>query len=257
MMVSMSAPATAPSRFGPEPVPPPRPPSSWPLPLAAAFLAVVAVVAVATWVVGAGDGAGTDVPLLLGPGVSDDFTRDEDPGPLGDARTGQRWDQVSGRWSVRDGHAVVVEPNQAGQRTVAVVDLGAADGAVSVTASAMVSGFGLAFRYQDPFNYWFLTSAPGYGTWKLQRLDDGEVVEVGPIGLAQAVDGTTVEVRFSGRTITVLIDGSPARQFTDPALEDAAGVGILVEGAGALDASWDDFIAVPAGGTPSATVDAS
>jgi hypothetical protein len=227
------------------------------VPVAAAVLVSVVIAATVTWALSAEEGADTDVPLLLGPGVSDDFARDEDPGPLGDARTGQPWDQVSGTWRVRDGAATVDEPNDAGQRTAAVVDLGAADGAVAVTAVRMAPGLGLVFRYQDAFNYWFLTSAPDYGSWRLQRLEQGETVDVGGIGLAGIADGTTAEVRFAGRTITVFVNGVAARQFTDPALEDATGVGMLVEGGGALDAAWDDFVAVPADSTPSTTVDPS
>lgn len=224
------------------------------MPLAGAALVLTVVAAVAGWAATADDAADTDIPVLVGPGVSDDFTREEDPAALGDTRTGQPWDQVSGTWLVRGGAAVVGTANEAGARTAAVVDLGSADGAVAVTARQMVSGLGVLFRYQDPFNYWFLTAAPAFGTWKLQRLQEGEVIVVGSIGLAEAVDGTTVEVRFEGRTITTFIDGAAARQFSDPALEDATGVGILVEGPQAADAAWDDFVAVPSGGTPSTTV---
>ena len=213
---------------------------------------VVVLVATGSWIVEDGTERPTDVPLLVADGVRDDFTRAESPAPLGDTRTGQSWDEVSGAWEVRDGVARVVERNDLGTRTVAVADLGASDGAVSVTAASMVNGFGVVFRFQDAFNYWLVVASPDYGSWRLQRLDEGRIVELGGIGLAPSVDGSTVEVRFEGRTITVFVDGLERREVVDDALLDATNVGLLAEGAGSTEAAWDDFVGVPVE-TPSST----
>jgi hypothetical protein len=243
--------AAPPAHFGPEALPA-RPHRQWVVPLAAAALVVVVVVATTTWILDDGTDRPTDVPLLVADGVRDDFTRIESPAPLGDTRTGQAWDEVSGTWEVRDGAARVVEVNELGTRTVAVADLGASDGAVSVTAASMANGFGLVFRFQDAFNYWLVVASPEFGSWRLQRLDEGHTVELGGIGLAPAEDGSTVEVRFEGRTITLFVDGLQRREVVDDALVDATGVGLLAEGPASTEAAWDDFVAVPVA-TPSST----
>jgi hypothetical protein len=243
------------SRFGPEPAAPADRRPDRRVPVAAAGLAVVALLASGAWL--AEDDSEVpdqEVPLLVADGIRDDFTRAESPAPLGEARTGQTWEEVSGRWEVVDGVARVVEPNDLGYRTVAVTDLGSSDGAASVTAADMDDGVGLVFRYQDAFNYWFLTPAPSFGSWRLDRLEDGELVAVTGLGLVEARDGSTMEVRFEGRTITVFVDGQQQREVVDPALERATGVGLVYVGSRPAAAGWDDLVAVPILSTSAASV---
>ncbi|OWY62939.1 hypothetical protein B7486_55755, partial [cyanobacterium TDX16] len=70
-------------------------------------------------------------------------------------------------------------------------------------------------------------------------------------------DGSTVEVRFEGRTTTVFVDGEQQLEVVDPALEDATGVGLVFTGARPEDAAWDDLVAVPIAAPASASVDPS
>lgn len=255
-MGSMARLSPPPSRFGVA-APEWQPRSTAPVAVAAVALVLVAGLATAWWFSHEVPGGSDEVPLLVADGVRDDFVRRADPSPLGDARTGQAWEAVSGRWEVHDGAAQVTEPNDLGVRTAAVVDLASSDGAVAVTAASMVRGFGLVWRFEDAFNYWFITAAPEFGSWRLQRLDDGTAVDLGGIGLAPAEDGTTVEVRFEGRTTTIFVDGEPRREVVDDALVEATGVGLLVEGDDAVQAAWDDFVAVPSTPATSANVDPS
>jgi len=259
MMVGMAAAAPPPVRFGGAEQESTTDGRSrpWVVPASAGVLVLVVLLASASWFRGESTDVVEPVPLLVAEGVRDDFLRTEPVEPLGDARTGQAWEEVSGTWEAHDGLARVVEANDLGARTVAVVDLGSSDGAVAVTAAAMVEGFGLVWRYEDAFNYWFLAASPRFGSWRLQRLDDGTTVDLGGIGLAPAIDGTTVEVRFEDRTTTVFVDGVEQRELVDDALVDATSVGVLVEGPDVLDAAWDDFVAVPSPGPSATSVDPS
>lgn len=228
------------------------------MPVAAAVLAVVALVASASWLAeDESEVPEREVPLLVADGTRDDFTRAESPAPLGRTRTGQPWEEVSGTWAVVDGEARVVEPNDLGFRTLAVTDLGSPDGAVSVTAASMTDGVGVAFRYQDAFNYWFLTPLPSFGSWRVDRLEEGNLVEVAGLGLLEARDGSTMEVRFEGRTITIFVDGQQRQQVVDPALEQATGVGMVYVGTRPAEAAWDDLVAVPIATTPATSVNPS
>jgi hypothetical protein len=246
-----------PARFGPEPPPVPSPSRGWAVPAAAAVLVLVVLGAGAAWLRTEDDEVPDDVPLLVAEGVRDDFTRAESPTPLEVTRTGQPWEQVSGRWEVEDGVARLVERNDLGARTVAITEMETSDGAVAVTAASMTDGVGVAFRYQDAFNYWFVTAVPSFGSWRIDRLEDGELVEVGGLPLVEAVDGSTLEVRFEGRTITVFVDGEQQQEVTDPALGDATGVGLVFTGGRPEVAAWDDLVAVPISAPASASVDPS
>lgn len=198
--------------------------------------------------------AADEVPLLVADGVRDDFTRSRSPVGLERARTGQPWDQVSGRWEVQEGEAKAVEANALGARTLAVTDLGVADGALAVTLAIAVDGVGVVFRYQDAFNYWLVTAVPSFASWRIDRLDEGVLVEVATLPLVEAEDGTTVEVRFEGRSITVFVDGEQRHELVDGALEHATGIGLVFTGANPERASWDDLVAVPITGDASASV---
>lgn len=243
-----------PTRFGPEVVEP-APAPRWPVVASVAAFVLLVAVGVGAWVGEDAPGEAEEVPLLVGPGVQDDFTRSEDrASSLGQARSGQEWDEVAGRWAVADGVAVLEEVNDLGERSLALVDLGSGDGAVSITAAEVANGLGLVFRFEDAFNYWLLTASPDFGGWRLSRIEEGQVVDVAALPLTPTAPGTTAEVRFSGRDITVFLDGTEVRSLTDPALADATRVGLLFQGGDPSGAAWDDFVAVPEGGTPSTTV---
>lgn len=176
--------------------------------------------------------------------VRDSFERPDSTTELGAAETGQGWTAETGVWGISDGAAYVSTPNQeGGKRSVAVVDLGGANGSVEATARGMAPGWGLVFRYQGPFNYWMLQAAPQYGTYNLQKVVDGKVVPVTPggLGFAAVEDGARVRVDFNAATITVSVNGTPLRAVQDVDLAGGTKVGLVVPAAGASTARWDDF----------------
>lgn len=216
-------------------------------------VAIVIVVAIRVFDDG-GDGGGDEAGGDDAPAIVDTFDRADAPDELGATESGQPWESVQGTWGIRDEQAVLVEANPDGVRSVAVVDLGSSDGTVTVTAGTLTQGWGMVFRYQGPFNYWYLTASPEFATYNLNRVVDGEVQNLGAVGLAEVVDGTEVQVKLEGATIEVYVDGTLVKAITDTTLIGATQAGLLASGAQAADASWDAFEASPAAGGGAAAV---
>ncbi len=187
------------------------------------------------------------------PGVHDDFDRDGERS-LGRSTSGQEWAAVSGTWGIDDGRAVVTRPNPDGPRSVAVVDMGAADGSLSVQASTLAQGWGLVFRYRGSFNYWMLVASPEYATFNVQKVVDGAVVSIGTLGLVSTADGTTIRVDLHGTSFDVFVDGDLAGTFEDPHLQSATQVGLVAQGPAAEIGRWDDFDAMPTAAAVPVTV---
>jgi hypothetical protein len=177
--------------------------------------------------------------------VVDSFDRADAPNELGATESGQPWTAESGVWGVQDEQAVLVEPNPDGQRSIAVVDLGASNGTVSATAGTMTGGWGLVFRYQGPFNYWYLTASPDFATYNLARVVDGEVQPLGGVGLAEVADGSVIQVRMDGATIEISVNGNPVKAITDTTLIGATQAGLLASGQAGAQATWETFEATP------------
>lgn len=222
---------------------------SWKL-FAGVFVALAVAGILAYTLIGGGDeaakgGGGSSASTIPATQatVRDSFERPDSPTGLGATETGQTWTAETGVWGIADGAAYVSTPNQeGGKRSVAVVDLGGANGSVEATARGMAPGWGLVFRYQGPFNYWMLQAAPQYGTYNLQKVVDGKVVPVTPggLGFAAVEDGARVRVDFNGATITVSVNGTPLRAVQDADLATGTKVGLVVPAAGASTARWDD-----------------
>jgi hypothetical protein len=188
---------------------------------------------------GGGDGAAEEASIV------DSFDRADAPNELGSTESGQPWTAESGVWGVQDERAVLVEPNPDGQRSIAVVDVGSANATITVTAGTMRPGWGIVFRYQGPFNYWFLTASPDFATYNLGRVVDGQVQPLGGVGLAEVADGSVLQVRLVGSTLEISVNGNTVKAVTDTTLMGATNAGLLAFGQGAADASWDSFEATP------------
>lgn len=179
--------------------------------------------------------------------VRDDFHRADSATGLGAAPTGQVWRPVSGVWGIKHDLAYVPQP-VFGKASLALVDVGNADGIVQATGEAMPAGTGIAFRCRDLDNCWLLEAVPGFGTWNLLRVVDGGVTPRGNIGTASAAAGTTISVEMRGDRLTFYVDGQKRKTITDRALRTERGAGLLAAGganAAAL-ARWSSFAAGPA-----------
>lgn len=159
--------------------------------------------------------------------VWDDFDR-ADKGGLGTAASGQRWQTLSGSWSIE------------GDRAVATT-IGST--IVPVRASHVRAiGGGITFRCLNARNCWWILPVAGSytSTWAIQKIVDGKVTTVGNVGLARIDDAVPVAVHCQGNRIVVAVDGVVRRVIFDPDLAGAAGVG-LIHGSGNAPKAWSQF----------------
>jgi len=217
--------------------------------VSAAVVAAVAVAAlVAPRVFGAtGDGGSPDSD---GFAFHDDFDREVAAG-LGQA-SGQEWEPVSGQFGIVDGVAVLQTPNPAGPRSITLIDVGATNGRIVATVGRPSSNWGLAFRYADAFNYWYLQAAPDYAVLNVVRVVGGDAQLIGPTSLVGLREGSKVEVQLHGDDIEVQVDGTTVFFLTNNHALGAHKAGLLALG-DADGTSWAEFRATPDTANPGPT----
>jgi len=179
-------------------------------------------------------------------GVVDTFARQASTVSLGVADSGQRWTAVAGTWGRGLGAAYLARPSASGM-SLAVIEMGASDGLVRATQVTSGAGAGLAFRYVDDSNYWWVESRPETATWLVEKVVDGKRAAIGDVGPARTDAGTTVSVLLRGSTIEVFVDGIRRRTVVDPDLDHGTKVGFAGDGPAATQTRWATFIASPLG----------
>jgi hypothetical protein len=174
--------------------------------------------------------------------VYDNFAR-RDGSSLRAARTAQAWTDVAGRWSIADGLAAPSAPSTT-DRSMTLVDLGAADGMVQASLLAPQQRSGIAFRCRDARNCWLLEAVVGYGTWNVYKVVDGKVSEQGNLGIVPTDPGTTVTVEMRGPQLTFFVNGVRQRKMHDDTFATEHQAGLVVEaGPFSADTRWSEFIA--------------
>lgn len=192
--------------------------------------------------------SGTDAPAGS---ITDDFDRANADNGLGKTPTGQTWETVSGTWGIRDQQAALIEPNAEGNRSLTVLDLGAASGTIQATGSQMTNGWGLVFRYRSQFNYWYLVASSDYASYNLIKVtrpadsDEVTTTNVAQINLANARTSPSVKIVLRASLIEVWLDGKLRWQGSDNALANDTKVGLIAVGEAPIDARWDEFVATP------------
>jgi hypothetical protein len=222
-----------------------------------AFVIVAFVVlAVAGVVIGRASPPRTDGtrPLIASSNaeVADEFNR-TDGTSLGQPPKAH-WVVDKGEWGIRDGAAYVVSPP--GDPALAVVETDGPDGVVQVTMATSVNDCGLLFRYRDTANYWALTAVPGYATWNLERVIEGNSVIVANTGLSPTKSGTVLAVRMRGDLLELFVDGKLQKQVKDTAFQTESRVGLIGRGPAVAQARWDGLLAdgAPTGKPPDTVV---
>lgn len=189
----------------------------------------------------------TTAPGQIGPGqtgASDDFDRASSDS-LGVSASGDEWVAVSGAWGIEDGAAALIEGNEDGPRSIAVIDGGSADLAMEVRASSISQGWGIVFRYRGDFNYWMMTAAPEFATYNLHKVVNGQVVDMGSLGLAPIEDGSVIRVELQGQLMTFYVDGKHLDTIDDAHAAGATQVGLMAQGPAIEFGRWDDLVVRP------------
>lgn len=162
---------------------------------------------------------GTDVGRLI---VSDSFAT---PGPLGPVGGAGVWRALRGEWTAAGGMASAITLQSAGP-TLAILETTRPATTVRATIGTVAVGFGIAFRCSDANNCWWVEAAPGYGTWVVWRIVNGEIERVTTIGVASNELGTSLEVRLNGVVIDFVSNGTRTKRLVDSVLADSTGVGL-------------------------------
>lgn len=169
----------------------------------------------------------------------DEFERG-DAEELGATPAGAEWEAVLGSWGIREGAAVVLEPNQEGPRSIAIVDTGGSDGTIRVTFDTVADGGGIAFRYRGQYNYWMVTARPEDGGWIVTRIADARASIPVPLVPTPTGPGTQVEILLDGPVIEVSFDGELVFATTDPSMQFASKAGLVLVGHD-TGTAWDSF----------------
>jgi hypothetical protein len=129
---------------------------------------------------------------------------------------------------------------------LALVDIGSADGVVQTTVAAPQPRSGLAFRCRDRDNCWRLEVVPGYSTWNVYKVADGNVTTIGNLGTVSTASGTTVSVEMHGPRLVFFVNGVERRTVVDATLSSERHAGLVVEPGPLSGASrWSEFSADP------------
>ncbi len=197
----------------------------------------------------AGSTTGNEGEMVTVAGTIDQFSRPDDPSSLGIMPGGPVWFNESGTWGVTSDQAYLSEPGP--DRSHAVIDTGQSNHVVQVRLPTLVNGAGLVFRYRSPLDYWAVVAVPGYATWAVIKVADGNEQVVADTGLSPVADGTAVGVRTEGPAIDVILEQRVVRTITDDHLIDADKVGLTAQQLPGVDpgaARFDEFrVALPEG----------
>lgn len=175
-------------------------------------------------------------PDVVATEVGDAFDR-PDARTLADAE--HTWEEAAGRWGVQGGRAVLLAPAPGGPRSLAILPGAGADGTVRITAAAVQTGWGVAFRVADDQNYWSVVARSD--AWAIEQVHDGVPSEQARVGVVPA-DGARIEVSLDGDRVAASVGGTASEAVTDTTLTDALGLGLLaVTDQPAVTMAWDDL----------------
>jgi len=175
--------------------------------------------------------------------VYDNFARNR-AADLGTTPTGQRWSSVTGRWSVSGGMArSAPAPDRA---SLALLDVGSADGWVQATVLAPQQRSGLPFRCSDLESCWRVEVVVGDRPGNVYRVVNGKISSRGNLGIASTGPGTTVTVEMHGAKLVFFVNGMMQRTITDDTFSSEHGAGFVVEPGPFSGATrWSEFAAKP------------
>jgi hypothetical protein len=170
----------------------------------------------------------------------DTFDRADTSDGLGNTGTGETWETPSGKWGVEGGVARLFN-SEPGRPSFAIVPASEGDGLVEVTMAASEQDAGLVFRYQDPSNYWSVTTNTSLGSWAVTRVVDGKAEAVAELD-APVRAGTTMTVVLNGSQIRFLVDSIEAASMDDSTFQGIRQAGLIAPAGSSLEARWDRFL---------------
>lgn len=173
------------------------------------------------------------------PDMTDSFNRADTVNNIGTLDTGQAWSQSNGTWGIQSnsGYKSAVNNNN---QTCVVGTAFVANCEVSVVTGmgTVSSGGGPVARWTDNNNYILFAVDPSSG-WGLYRVQAGSFNLIAN-GSGTTAQGSTLMLRCSGNTITVLRNGTQLGQVTESFNNTATSVGLNAYNTNFL---FDSFLA--------------
>ena len=130
------------------------------------------------------------------------------------------WTQLAGSWRPSVGSVTlesstenVVPIRDVGQDNPAAINgllihqSTSAPRRTSVTLVEGTDGCGLALRYKDPSNYWYLFKSADFATWTLRSVEGGVERYRGNSGLSPTEDSTRISVVDNSTSIRIVVEG--------------------------------------------------
>jgi uncharacterized delta-60 repeat protein len=175
-------------------------------------------------------------------GTISEYQYSTDNGATWRAREDRNWYTVSGTWGINANEAYL--PTNSGGGNLVVIPNVGADHYVQAAVTPASQQIGVAFRYQNAQNYWYLSTTPASNTNTLYVVQDGVTTTVGTTGASSLyATNDTMRVTSSGSTITVTKNGSTIGTFTDGRLQGGVGVGLYANSTASTAARWNNFVA--------------
>ncbi|HEX7132722.1 MAG TPA: hypothetical protein VF228_09105 [Iamia sp.] len=184
---------------------------------------------------------GSRQPSILAtsdPAVVDTFDR-PDGSALDDLPGGGSWETV-GEWEVVAGSAYLKEAPDGGGRGFALLP-GSSDRArIAATMFGLADDGGVVARYQGPGDHLALTPVSALGTWRVDVVAGGEVVETQAMGLVGVEEGMRAELVVRGDAAWVIVDGQVRGTIDVGAAPDEGQVGLVAGVADGGSTRFDD-----------------
>ena len=114
----------------------------------------------------------------------------------------------------------------------------------SVTLVKGTDGCGLALRYKDPSNYWYLVRSADFATWTLRSVEDGVERYRGNSGASPTEDSTKISVIDYSSSIRIVVEGFnflQSESVVDTVGTSREGSGGLIATSNCTTGVWANF----------------
>jgi hypothetical protein len=166
----------------------------------------------------------------------DDFAAASDPVTFGNLP----WQQDFGLWKIENDQAKLEDGNPSGGPSYVTVETGASELRLSARADVISAGWGLVFRFTNPFDYAYVILNPDVASVNIGMVEGTTNTRVKVLSPAPMVPGQEVAVDIAGNRVTVTVDGAVVGQAELPRTASGTRAGLMGLAPAIAVARWDD-----------------
>lgn len=169
------------------------------------------------------------------------------------------WIQVAGRWTGTLNNAFLIPDERtsidleklqfSGTERVIGLLVRALDAETTTIAATVMRdrpGCGLAFRFEDPLNYWMVVSSPEYATWSIFAVEGGVIRFVANTGVSSTAGSTRITVNQHRDELRVYVEAMDLVAVTGSTIIEAPVIvptsAGLVGLAGCSPGQWSNYV---------------